>query len=74
VLPVRPITAPIDGEAGDLDNMPELGLSEDVFAGADEAGEVPELGLDDAADGAAEAESEAEVAGADEPFQAGPDA
>ena len=37
VLPVRPITAPVDGDAGDLDNMPELGLSEDVFAGADEA-------------------------------------
>src|ERR671923_173644 len=38
VLPVRPISAPSDGEAGDLDNVPELGLSEDVFAGADEAG------------------------------------
>ncbi len=35
VLPVRPITAPTDGDAGDLDNMPELGLSEDVFAGSD---------------------------------------
>ena len=40
VLPVRPITAPTEGDAGDLDNMPELGLSEDVFAGADD-------GLDD---------------------------
>jgi small subunit ribosomal protein S1 len=29
-LPVRPIT-----DAGDLDNVPELGLSEDVFASAD---------------------------------------
>jgi small subunit ribosomal protein S1 len=28
-LPVRPITS----EAGDLDNVPELGLSEDVFSG-----------------------------------------
>ncbi|HEY4829948.1 MAG TPA: 30S ribosomal protein S1 [Solirubrobacteraceae bacterium] len=36
VLPVRPITAPTDGEAGDLDNVPELGLSEDVFAGDDQ--------------------------------------
>ena len=35
VLPVRPITAPVDGDAGDLDDMPELGLSEDVFAGSD---------------------------------------
>ena len=33
VLPVRPITAPTEGDAGDLDNVPELGLSEDVFAG-----------------------------------------
>jgi small subunit ribosomal protein S1 len=72
VLPVRPITAPVDGDAGDLDNMPELGLSEDVFAGADEAGEVPELESDTAFDGADEAESE--TAGADESFQAGPDA
>ena len=37
VLPVRPITTPVDGEAGDLDNVPELGLSEDVFAGEDGA-------------------------------------
>jgi small subunit ribosomal protein S1 len=31
VLPVRPIEPPT-GEAGDLDDVPELGLSEDVFA------------------------------------------
>ncbi len=37
VLPVRPITAPTDGDAGDLDNVPELGLSEDVFAGEEPA-------------------------------------
>src|SRR5881409_981497 len=30
-LPVRPII-PAEGAAGDLDNVPELGLSEDVFA------------------------------------------
>ena len=36
VLPVRPIAAPTDGDAGDLDNVPELGLSEDVFAGEDQ--------------------------------------
>jgi small subunit ribosomal protein S1 len=36
VLPVRPITPPVEGDeetgAGDLDDVPELGLSEDVFA------------------------------------------
>jgi small subunit ribosomal protein S1 len=31
-LPVRPIVAPTESEAGDLDHVPELGLSEDVFA------------------------------------------
>ncbi|HTX32481.1 MAG TPA: 30S ribosomal protein S1 [Solirubrobacteraceae bacterium] len=31
-LPVRPITA----DAGDLDNVPELGLSEDVFASSED--------------------------------------
>jgi len=55
---VRPITTPVDGEAGDLDNVPELGLSEDVFAGADEA---------DIGDGAMSA-------GADEPTEAEPEA
>jgi small subunit ribosomal protein S1 len=35
VLPVRPIITPVDGEAGDLDDMPELGLSEDVFSSAE---------------------------------------
>src|SRR5438045_3568498 len=54
VLPVRPIEAPADGDGADLDNVPELGLSEDVFAGADEA---------DAGDGAPSA-------GADEPSEA----
>jgi small subunit ribosomal protein S1 len=36
-LPVRPIMAPTESEAGDLDDVPELGLSEDVFAGEPEA-------------------------------------
>jgi small subunit ribosomal protein S1 len=36
-LPVRPIQPPTESEAGDLDNVPELGLSEDVFAGEPEA-------------------------------------
>src|SRR5881628_3805114 len=35
VLPVRPITAPTDGDAGDLDDVPDLGLSEDVFAASE---------------------------------------
>jgi small subunit ribosomal protein S1 len=36
VLPVRPIVPPTDGDTADLDNVPELGLSEDVFASSDE--------------------------------------
>src|SRR6202022_261366 len=32
VLPVRPIVPPAEGDAGDLDDVPELGLSEDVFS------------------------------------------
>jgi small subunit ribosomal protein S1 len=42
-LPVRPITA---SDAGDLDNVPELGLSEDVFAAADAPADAAP-GLDD---------------------------
>ncbi|MFZ0041133.1 MAG: S1 RNA-binding domain-containing protein [Solirubrobacteraceae bacterium] len=40
VLPVRPIEPPGDGDAGDLDDVPELGLSEDVFS----VGEVVDSG------------------------------
>ena len=36
VLPVRPIVPPSGADAGDLDDVPELGLSEDVFAASDE--------------------------------------
>jgi small subunit ribosomal protein S1 len=39
VLPVRPITPPAEGDGADLDDVPELGLSEDVFAPSG-AGEV----------------------------------
>ena len=42
VLPVRPIVPPTEGDGTDLDDVPELGLSEDVFvesAGADSIGE-----------------------------------
>jgi small subunit ribosomal protein S1 len=35
VLPVRPIQPPAEGDGSDLDDVPELGLSEDVFAGGD---------------------------------------
>jgi small subunit ribosomal protein S1 len=44
-LPVRPIVPP-EGDAADLDHMPELGLSEDVFASDDEAEPQPDLGAD----------------------------
>jgi small subunit ribosomal protein S1 len=36
VLPVRPIVPPAEGDSTDLDDVPELGLSEDVFAASDE--------------------------------------
>jgi len=72
VLPVRPITAPIDGDAADLDNVPELGLSEDVFAGADEAPPAPLA--DETVDGSLELYGEPEAAEPDEASQAGPDA
>ncbi|MGO9974156.1 MAG: 30S ribosomal protein S1 [Solirubrobacteraceae bacterium] len=42
VLPVRPIIPPAEGDAGDLEDMPELGLSEDVFSG-----EGQQIGSDD---------------------------
>jgi small subunit ribosomal protein S1 len=57
VLPVRPIVPPTDGDAGDLEDMPELGLSEDVFAGSEtEAIGAESVEVEDAADTAAEAE------------------
>ncbi|HEY8624763.1 MAG TPA: 30S ribosomal protein S1 [Solirubrobacteraceae bacterium] len=42
VLPVRPIVPP-EGDAADLDHVPELGLSEDVFASEAEAEESADL-------------------------------
>jgi small subunit ribosomal protein S1 len=52
-LPVRPI----EGQAGDLDNVPELGLSEDVFSGEEAAPGPDDLAATpgDESDGAAEA-------------------
>jgi small subunit ribosomal protein S1 len=67
VLPVRPITAPVDGDAGDLDDMPELGLSEDVFAGDDAAPAPADETPEDAA-------SESQSASVDEPAEADPEA
>ena len=49
VLPVRPITPPTEGDAGTLDDVPELGLSEDVFSSDDLAIE-PEPDVDAAQD------------------------
>jgi small subunit ribosomal protein S1 len=76
-LPVRPIQPPTESEAGDLDDVPELGLSEEVFASEDAsaidaAPEVAEAPSDlDAAPDAAEAPSDPdaapEVGAADEP-------
>ncbi|MBV9464844.1 MAG: S1 RNA-binding domain-containing protein, partial [Solirubrobacterales bacterium] len=40
VLPVRPIVAPSGEDAPNLDDVPELGLSEDVFASDESAIEV----------------------------------
>jgi small subunit ribosomal protein S1 len=60
VLPVRPI----EPSTGDLDDVPELGLSEDVFGGpppATESEAAPEVEADAAADTAAAAGPEAEV-------------
>ena len=37
VLPVRPIQPPSESDLGTLDDVPELGLSEDVFSGTEPA-------------------------------------
>ena len=61
ILPRRELPPVAEGEdtgAGDLDNMPELGLSEDVFAGQPEAA----AGARGRARGAEPAEAEAEAA------------
>ncbi len=58
VLPVRPIVPPAEGDATDLDDVPELGLSEDVFASSDE----PEAEAAIAPEAEVEVEVEAAVA------------
>jgi small subunit ribosomal protein S1 len=57
VLPVRPILPPSGEEATDLDDVPELGLSEDVFS------EAPPVASDDPA---GDVSSEFEAAAEDE--------
>jgi small subunit ribosomal protein S1 len=74
-LPVRPIAPPTESEASNLDNMPELGLSEDVFASEEASapeptaevaeGEAPEAAAEGAA--AEPADGEAAEAEATEP-------
>jgi small subunit ribosomal protein S1 len=68
-LPVRPIIAPTESETSDLENMPELGLSEDVFASEDApapVAEVAEAEIAQAEGGEAEAEAAAPEAPAAE--------
>ena len=68
ILPRRELPPVAEGEdtgAGDLENMPELGLSEDVFAGQPEAAaEAPEaeVAAEPEAEVAAEPEAEAPAA------------
>ena len=57
VLPRRPLGA----DAGDLDEMPELGLSEDVFAAQASAEEAPEAEAETAEEAEADAEPVAEA-------------
>jgi small subunit ribosomal protein S1 len=67
VLPVRPIQPP-EGESGSLDDVPELGLSEDVFA--DDGVDVADIELEPGDVRAPVAESEVattEPAVADDP-------
>ncbi len=60
VLPVRPIVPPTEGDGGDLDDVPELGLSEDVFATSDDALESePASAEDEPASGVDEADPSA---------------
>jgi small subunit ribosomal protein S1 len=69
VLPVRPIVPP--SEAGDLDDVPELGLSEDVFSGADTAAAGAEDSAADApSPGEGAAGAQAPAADSPEPISA----
>jgi len=61
-LPVRPIVS----AAGDLDDVPELGLSEDVFAAVDTSDDVSTDAPADSATAAADAPADSATALADE--------
>ncbi|MDE3132007.1 MAG: S1 RNA-binding domain-containing protein, partial [Acidobacteriota bacterium] len=58
VLPVRPIVAPATDE---IEDVPELGLSEDVFADEPEADAEPEASAEPEADAEPEASAEPEA-------------
>jgi small subunit ribosomal protein S1 len=64
ILPVRPIEPPADGVGSSLDDVPELGLSEDVFS-AGEAG-TPEPEATAGADAVTEPLTETEAGAAAE--------
>jgi small subunit ribosomal protein S1 len=70
VLPVRPIVPPTEGDSGDLDDVPELGLSEDVFAASETPPESePEAPQEDeapAADASADPELDVQSSPAEE--------
>ncbi len=70
VLPVRPIEPPLEGAGGSLDDVPELGLSEDVFAPGEPV-EAPAEPVDDAAESVAAPDEPVDVAA--EPAAAAPD-
>jgi small subunit ribosomal protein S1 len=61
VLPVRPIEPPADGSAGSLDDVPELGLSEDVFSVSEAGTPEAEAITDTEAETEAPAVTEASV-------------
>ena len=82
VLPVRPIVPPAEGDAGDLQDVPDLGLSEDVFAASEEpvsldptelAEAIAVLEPADIEEPEAPDAEEPEVAAADEPEVAAAD-
>jgi len=70
VLPVRPIEPPTEGDMDSLDDVPELGLSEDVFSSEDtarfDAGAQVEVPADVEAAVAADAPAPAEAPDAGE--------
>jgi small subunit ribosomal protein S1 len=63
VLPVRPIQPPAEGDGSDLDDVPELGLSEDVFAGGETDG-ATDADPASTADGATDADPASTADGA----------